>query len=62
MVMLSLDHWFMCTVLGLLPTPKQLGGGIIRLEAAGFVHADSSSEMGAGSFNNSRNFPLGMTC
>jgi hypothetical protein len=53
MVMISLDHWFICTVLGLLPNPKQLGGGIIRLGAAGFIHADSSSEMGSGNLKNS---------
>ena len=52
MVMLSLDHWFISTVLGLLPIPKQLGSGSIRLEDAGFVHADRSSELGAVSIKN----------
>jgi hypothetical protein len=61
MVMLGLDHWN-STVLGLLPIPKQLGGGSIRLEDAGFVHADRSSELGAVSTKCIRIFPLGVTC
>ena len=62
MVMLGLDHWFICTVLGLLPIPKQLGGGSIQLEDAGFVHADSSLELGAVSIKYIQKFPLRMTC
>ena len=62
MVMLSLNHWLMCMLFDLLPDPNRLGDGIVRLEAAGLVQADSSSEMGADSPKNSQNFPLDMTC